>query len=227
MKRRVFVKGSLAASTLAVAAGAGLLSPTRVLAAAWPENAFGQRPEADALNAFFGTSEVTESDQVALKAPLQAENGAVVPIKVMTTLPNVESIAVVVEKNPAPFTTGLEVMGGGAGAALSSSPPTASEASGATVAGAGAGVTITTTGTGAPGPQPSIGSSSAPQPAAMRAAPAARATRVRMLIRSSARRRSRRAASSSRTCRRSSWAPRRSTRHPSAAATWRPCHRGS
>ena len=116
MKRRVFVKGSLAASTLAVAAGAGLLSPTRVLAAAWPENAFGQRPEADALNAFFGTSEVTESDQVALKAPLQAENGAVVPIKVMTTLPNVESIAVVVEKNPAPFTTGLEVMGGGAGA---------------------------------------------------------------------------------------------------------------
>ena len=119
MKRRVFVKGSLAASTLAVAAGAGLLSPTRVLAAAWPENAFGQRPEADALNAFFGTSEVTESDQVALKAPLQAENGAVVPIKVMTTLPNVESIAVVAEKNPAPFTTGLEVMGGGAGAMYS------------------------------------------------------------------------------------------------------------
>ncbi|MEK9625610.1 MAG: thiosulfate oxidation carrier protein SoxY [Gammaproteobacteria bacterium] len=119
MKRRVFVKGSVAAGTLAVAAGAGLLSPTRVLAAAWPESAFGPRPEADALNAFFGTSEVMESDQVMLKAPLQAENGAVVPIKVMTTLSDVESIAVIVEKNPAPFTTGLEVMGGGAGAMYS------------------------------------------------------------------------------------------------------------
>jgi len=119
MKRRVFVKGSVAAGTLAVAAGAGLLNPTRVLAAAWPESAFGPRPEADALNAFFGTSEVMESDQVMLKAPLQAENGAVVPIKVMTTLSDVESIAVMVEKNPAPFTTALEVMGGGAGAMYS------------------------------------------------------------------------------------------------------------
>ena len=116
MKRRIFLKGSVAASTLAVAAGAGLLSPTRVLAAAWPESAFGPRPEAEALEAFFGSSDVVESDEVSLKAPLQAENGAVVPIKVMTSLADVESIGVIVVKNPAPFTTGLEVMGGGAGA---------------------------------------------------------------------------------------------------------------
>ena len=119
MKRRIFLKGSVAASTLAVAAGAGLLSPTRVLAAAWPESAFGPRPEAEALDAFFGSSEVVESDQVSLKAPLQAENGAVVPIKVMTSLADVESIGVIVVKNPAPFTTGLEVMGAGAGAMYS------------------------------------------------------------------------------------------------------------
>lgn len=119
MKRRLFLKGSMAAGTLAVAAGAGLLSPTRVLAAAWPESAFGPRPEAEALNAFFGSSDAMASDQVSLKAPLQAENGAVVPIKVMTSLANVESIAVIVEKNPAPFTTALEVMGGGAGAMFS------------------------------------------------------------------------------------------------------------
>ena len=105
MKRRIFLKGSVAASTLAVAAGAGLLSPTRVLAAAWPESAFGPRPEAEALEAFFGSSEVVESDEVSLKAPLQAENGAVVPIKVMTSLADVESIGVIVVKNPAPFTT--------------------------------------------------------------------------------------------------------------------------
>ena len=98
MKRRIFLKGSVAASTLAVAAGAGLLSPTRVLAAAWPESAFGPRPEAEALEAFFGSSDVVESDAVSLKAPLQAENGAVVPIKVMTSLADVESIGVIVVK---------------------------------------------------------------------------------------------------------------------------------
>ena len=36
MKRRIFLKGSLAAGTLAVAAGAGMLTPKSVLAAAWP-----------------------------------------------------------------------------------------------------------------------------------------------------------------------------------------------
>ena len=58
MKRRIFLKGSLAAGTLAVAAGAGMLIPTRVLAATWPKAAFESKTEADALNAFFGTSEV-------------------------------------------------------------------------------------------------------------------------------------------------------------------------
>ncbi len=81
MKRRIFLKGSLAASTIAVAAGAGLLAPTRVLAAAWPEAAFTAKTEADALTAFFGTADAQQSDQVTMKAPLQAENGAVVPIQ--------------------------------------------------------------------------------------------------------------------------------------------------
>ena len=119
MKRRLFLKGSMAAGTLAVAAGAGLLSPTRVLAAAWPQGAFESKTEADALNAFFGTSEAEQSDAVSIKAPLQAENGAVVPIKVMTSLSNVEGIAVITLKNPSPFTTSLQVMGGNAGAMYS------------------------------------------------------------------------------------------------------------
>ncbi len=113
MKRRIFLKGSLAAGTLAVAAGAGMLTPTRVLAATWPKAAFESKTEADALNAFFGTSEVEQSDQVSIKAPLQAENGAVVPIKVMTSLEGVEAIAIVTIKNPSPYTTSLQVAGAG------------------------------------------------------------------------------------------------------------------
>ena len=93
MKRRIFLKGSLATTTLMVAASAGMLIPKSVLASAWPKAAFEAKTEADALNAFFGTSDVTQSDQVSIKAPLQAENGAVVPIKVMTSLENVEGIA--------------------------------------------------------------------------------------------------------------------------------------
>ncbi|MBD3671694.1 MAG: thiosulfate oxidation carrier protein SoxY, partial [Gammaproteobacteria bacterium] len=38
MKRRSFLKGTLAGSTVAVAAGAGLLTPAQVLAA-WPKAA--------------------------------------------------------------------------------------------------------------------------------------------------------------------------------------------
>ena len=113
MKRRIFLKGSLAAGTLAVAAGAGMLIPTRVLAATWPKAAFESKTEADALNAFFGTSEVEQSDQVSIKAPLQAENGAVVPIKVMTSLEGVEAIAIITIKNPSPYTTSLQVAGAG------------------------------------------------------------------------------------------------------------------
>jgi len=39
MKRRIFLKGTLAGSAVALAAGAGLLNPRQVLAA-WPKSAF-------------------------------------------------------------------------------------------------------------------------------------------------------------------------------------------
>jgi sulfur-oxidizing protein SoxY len=84
-----------------------------VLASTWPKAAFESKTEADALNAFFGTSEVEQSDQVSIKAPLQAENGAVVPIKVMTSLEGVEAIAIITIKNPSPYTTSLQVAGAG------------------------------------------------------------------------------------------------------------------
>lgn len=115
MKRRVFLKGSFAAGTIAVAAAAGLLTPRRVLAASWPETAFDAKNEADAVKALFGDMPVVDSDAISIKAPLQAENGAVVPIKAWTSLSNVESIAIVVEKNPAPWATSVEVMPGAGG----------------------------------------------------------------------------------------------------------------
>ena len=43
------------------------------------------------------------SPAISLNTPYQAENGALVPIEVSTTLPQVQSIAIIVDKNPQPL----------------------------------------------------------------------------------------------------------------------------
>lgn len=57
------------------------------------------KTEADALKSLFGKS-AEASDKVKLDAPEIAENGAVVPISISTSLPNVTSISVLVHENP-------------------------------------------------------------------------------------------------------------------------------
>ena len=112
MKRRIFLKNTLAAGTITGAVAAGLLVPRRLLAADWPKSAFDAKSETDAVKAFFGDVPVVDSDAIKIKAPLQAENGAVVPLKVSTSLAGVEAIAVMVEKNPAPYATSVQMMAG-------------------------------------------------------------------------------------------------------------------
>jgi len=94
-------------SGLALLALASL--PRTLLAAAWPENVFASKVAGEALRAMFGTDATTPSDQVTLKVPEIAENGAVVPVTVSTTLENVESISIVVEKNPRPMAASFEI----------------------------------------------------------------------------------------------------------------------
>jgi sulfur-oxidizing protein SoxY len=65
----------------------------------YPENAFRQKSDADAIKALYGKT-AEASDKVKLDAPEIAENGAVVPISVVTTLDNVTSIAFFVSANP-------------------------------------------------------------------------------------------------------------------------------
>ena len=103
-KRRTFLKQTLATSTVALAAGAGVLVPRAVLAM-WPESAFRASDVSDALGGLVGSDATTNSDQIAIKAPDIAENGAVVPVTVNSGLSNVESIAIVVVNNPFPLTS--------------------------------------------------------------------------------------------------------------------------
>ena len=102
MKRRVFLKGSLASGMVAVAVGAGVLSPRQVLAA-WPKNAFEAKTVSDAMNGLLNTDLAPASDTIKLEAPDIAENGAVVPVKVTISMDNVESISIIAEKNQTPL----------------------------------------------------------------------------------------------------------------------------
>jgi len=108
MKRRKFLQGTIASSMIGAAVSAGLLTPRMVLAA-WPEAAFKEKTVDGVLNALTGSVNHSASGDIKIKAPDIAENGAVVPITVSTSLPKPESIAVLVEKNPQPLAADFEL----------------------------------------------------------------------------------------------------------------------
>ena len=86
--------------------------PKALLAATWPKKAFLSTEDGQALIALLGTNETIPTNQITLKLPEIAENGAVVPVTVGTSLENVESISIVVEKNPRPLAASFAVMPG-------------------------------------------------------------------------------------------------------------------
>lgn len=91
---------SHSATVAALLAGAGLL-PTAARAQSGAVNtaAFEAKSIADVVKAL-GASAPTESKDVTLTAPDIAENGAVVPLGVASSLANVKLLLVLVEKNP-------------------------------------------------------------------------------------------------------------------------------
>ena len=101
--RRTFLKAGAALALFAVL-------PKALLAAAWPKKAFLSTDGGQALTTLLGTDQTIPSDQITLKVPEIAENGAVVPVTVSTTLENVDSISIVVEKNPRPLVANFELM---------------------------------------------------------------------------------------------------------------------
>ncbi len=100
--RRLFIKSSLAAITAITAGAFGLLKPLIAFAARNKE-AFSAETEADAIAAFFPGEEITASDAIEIGAHDVVENGAVVPVEIRTSLPEVKSITILVEKNPNPL----------------------------------------------------------------------------------------------------------------------------
>ena len=98
--RRLILKG--AGSVALLGLGPIPLGLVPALAAAndrYPEDAFRQKNEAEAIKLLYGQT-AEASDKVKLDAPEIAENGAVVPISVTTTLVGVTSISFLVADNP-------------------------------------------------------------------------------------------------------------------------------
>jgi sulfur-oxidizing protein SoxY len=98
--RRLILQG--AGSVALVGLGSIPFGFTPALAAAndkYPEDAFKQKSEADAIKSLYGKT-AEPSDKVKLDAPEIAENGSVVPISVSTTLADVTSISFLVSENP-------------------------------------------------------------------------------------------------------------------------------
>jgi sulfur-oxidizing protein SoxY len=98
--RRLILKG--AATVALVGLGNIPFGLAPAFAAAndkYPEDAFKQKSDADAIKSLYGKA-AEPSDKVKLDAPEIAENGAVVPISVSTTLADVTSISLLVSENP-------------------------------------------------------------------------------------------------------------------------------
>jgi sulfur-oxidizing protein SoxY len=113
-KRRILLKGSLAAGAVGVAVGAGLLTP-RTLLAAWPQKAFTAKSVDDALNALLGTTAHEVSEAIKIKAPDIAENGAVVPVTVESDVEGISSISIIAAGNQMPLVASFDLGEGALG----------------------------------------------------------------------------------------------------------------
>jgi sulfur-oxidizing protein SoxY len=97
LSRRLLLQG--AGSVVLIGFGFGSMPALAAANDKYPEDAFKQKGDADAIKALYGKT-AEASDKVKLDAPEIAENGGVVPIAVATTLTDVTSIAFLASENP-------------------------------------------------------------------------------------------------------------------------------
>ena len=96
--RREALKRSAAAASLLAAGG---MFPQH--AQAWNPGAFNGKTVQEAIRAFGAVAAPVESKDVVITGPDIAENGAVVPLGVSTSLAGIKQLLILVEKNPSPL----------------------------------------------------------------------------------------------------------------------------
>jgi len=104
VQRRRLLK---AAGALAGALVGGLMKPLAALAATWNKQAFSAKSAGDALKTL-GMSGAQASNAIIIEAPQIAENGAVVPIEIMSKIAGTTNVSVLIEKNPYPLVASFD-----------------------------------------------------------------------------------------------------------------------
>ena len=102
--RRNVLKQGAALAVLTALGGTGLLAPQAQAAEA---NSFEAKNLDELYKALGGKPQ--ESKDITITSPDIAENGAVVPISVTSSLPKTQEIYIVVEKNPSPLSASFVI----------------------------------------------------------------------------------------------------------------------
>src|SRR5215831_8696995 len=110
-KRRTLLKSGSAGALLAALAAAGWLKPERAAAQSWNKDAFESHALAEARKAL-GAETAQSGDLAFVQTPEIAENGAVVPIGVVSNIPKTDAIAILIEKNPNPLAAVFDIPAG-------------------------------------------------------------------------------------------------------------------
>ena len=99
LPRRVILQGVASVALVGLGKIAFGAAPAFAANDKYPEEAFKQKSSDDAIKLLYGKT-AEKSDKIKLDAPEIAENGAVVPIAVSSTLSDVTAIAFLVAENP-------------------------------------------------------------------------------------------------------------------------------
>lgn len=108
MNRREFNKSLVALTGIGAGVSLGLVPLSAT--AAWPTDAFDAETVEGVINALYGTTDVEDTDALTFKAPDIAENGAVVPVSISASIPNVDHVALLVKNNPSPLAASFELV---------------------------------------------------------------------------------------------------------------------
>ncbi|MFA4968747.1 MAG: thiosulfate oxidation carrier protein SoxY [Sulfuritalea sp.] len=109
--RRTVLRGAGSVGMLSALIATGVLKPTAAYAAEWNKAAFDAHDTASALKGI-GAGTPADSKDLILKVPDIAENGAVVPVDVISNIPNTTSISILVDKNPSPLSASFDFANG-------------------------------------------------------------------------------------------------------------------
>ena len=101
--RRKFLKTATFVGA-AVTVGSGMLVPQRAIGA-YAQAAFEAKDVNSALSAAMGSDQHSASGDIKLKAPDIAENGAVVPVTVSSSMGNIDAISIIAASNAQPLTS--------------------------------------------------------------------------------------------------------------------------